>query len=42
VVRSPEATFSSRFGEMVAEERHRTFFAVFDTAKEAREWLAQT
>jgi Domain of unknown function (DUF4180) len=41
VVCSPGATFSSRFGEMVAEERHGTFFAVFGTAKEARDWLVR-
>ena len=32
--------FSSRFGEMLAEERRGRFFGVFDTRDEALEWLA--
>src|SRR5689334_17196724 len=33
-------TPSSRFGEMAAEERWKGHFALFDTAAEARAWLA--
>jgi 3-oxoacyl-[acyl-carrier-protein] synthase III len=33
--------FSSRFGEMVAEERLRNDFAVFETRHAAREWLGR-
>lgn len=33
--------FSSRFGEMVAEERLRRHFGVFETRHDAREWLAR-
>jgi hypothetical protein len=32
--------FSSRFGEMVAEERRGPHFGVFDTRAAARDWLA--
>jgi hypothetical protein len=35
------AQFSSRIGEMVAEERLRQHFGVFDTRYAAREWLAR-
>jgi hypothetical protein len=31
--------FSSRFGEMVAEERLREHFGLFETRQAAREWL---
>jgi hypothetical protein len=31
--------FSSRFGEMLAEERLRHHFSVFETRDAAREWL---
>lgn len=31
--------FSSRFGEVVAEERRAGYFGVFDTRAEALEWL---
>jgi len=34
--------FSSRFGEMLAEEQLRRDFRVFDTRDAAREWLAQS
>lgn len=33
--------FSSRFGEMLAEERSGPYFGVFDTRADARAWLAQ-
>jgi Domain of unknown function (DUF4180) len=33
--------FSSRFGEMIAEERLRQHFAVFETREAARNWLGQ-
>lgn len=33
--------FSSRFSEMVAEERLRPHFGVFDTRDAARDWLAR-
>jgi hypothetical protein len=32
--------FSSRFGEMVAEERRGRYFGVFDTREQALAWLA--
>jgi hypothetical protein len=35
------AQFSSRFGEMVAEEQLRNHFGVFETRQAAREWLAR-
>ena len=35
-------TFSSRFGEVVAEERRGRFFGVFDSRAEALAWLATT
>jgi len=31
--------FSTRFGEMLAEERLRPHFGVFETRRDAREWL---
>jgi hypothetical protein len=34
-------TFSSRFGEMVAEERQRRHFGLFDTRRAALEWLGR-
>jgi hypothetical protein len=34
--------FSSRFGEMLAEEQLRRDFRVFDTRAAAREWLVQS
>ena len=34
-------TFSSRFGEMVAEERRGPHFGVFDTRADARVWLTR-
>lgn len=33
--------FSSRFGEMVAEEKLRDHFGVFETRQAAREWLGR-
>jgi hypothetical protein len=33
--------FSSRFGEVVAEERRGQYFNVFETRDEAREWLSR-
>jgi hypothetical protein len=33
--------FSSRFGEMVTEERQRRYFGVFETRVAAREWLGR-
>jgi hypothetical protein len=35
------ARFSSRFGEMIAEERLRPYFGVFETPEAAREWLGR-
>ena len=35
------AQFSSRFGEMVAEEQRRDQFRVFETRQAAREWLGR-
>ena len=32
--------FSSRFGELLAEERRGRFFGVFDTRADALAWLA--
>ena len=32
--------FSTRFGEMLAEERQRPHFRLFETRREARDWLA--
>jgi hypothetical protein len=34
--------FSSRFGEMVAEESRTGYFQVFESAAAAREWLSRT
>jgi hypothetical protein len=34
--------FSSRFGEMLAEEQRRRDFRVFETRTAAREWLMQS
>lgn len=34
--------FSSRFGEMVAEERRGDHFRVFESAQAARDWLSKT
>lgn len=36
-----QVQFSSRFGEMLAEERRGPYFGVFDTRAQARAWLAQ-
>ena len=33
--------FSSRFGEMVAEEQRLSHFAIFETHHAAREWLGR-
>ena len=42
VVCAPDRVqFSSRFGEMLAEERRGPYFGVFDTRADARAWLAQ-
>lgn len=35
-----QVRFSSRFGEMLAEERRGPYFGVFDTRAGARAWLA--
>jgi hypothetical protein len=35
-------TFSSRFGEMVAEERRGRMFGLFETRDAAREWLRRS
>jgi hypothetical protein len=32
-------SFSSRFGEMLAEERRGRHFRLFETRDEARDWL---
>ena len=41
VIRGPEAgAVSSRFGEMVAEERTRRDFGLFTSRAEARAWIA--
>jgi GNAT superfamily N-acetyltransferase len=39
----PQGTvrFSSRFGEMLAEERRGSFFGVFETRSAARQWLGE-
>jgi hypothetical protein len=43
VVCSPGTVqFSSRFGEVLAEERRGRFFGVFDTRREAVEWLSRS
>ena len=43
VVCSPGTVqFSSRFGEVLAEERHGRFFGVFGTRREAVGWLRQS
>jgi hypothetical protein len=34
--------FSSRFGEMAAEESRTGYFRVFDSDRAAREWLSKT
>jgi hypothetical protein len=34
--------FSSRFGEMAAEESRASYFQVFESAPAAREWLSRT
>ena len=36
-----QTTFSSRFGEMAAEEARGPYFRVCDTRAEARTWLAK-
>jgi hypothetical protein len=36
------AEFSSRFGEMVADERRGKHFGLFDTRQAAREWLLRS
>jgi hypothetical protein len=41
VCASGRARFSSRFGEMVDEERRGSHFAVFETRGDAREWLVR-
>ncbi len=42
VVCPPSVQFSSRFGEMLAEEHLRRDFRVFETRSAAREWLADS
>jgi len=43
VVCSPGAVhFSTRFGEVLAEERRGRFFGVFETRREAVDWLRRT
>ncbi len=39
VWRAGDPRFSSRFGEVVAEERRGDYFGVFETREAAREWL---
>jgi hypothetical protein len=34
--------FSSRFGEMLADERRGTHFGIFETRHEASQWLQQS
>ena len=34
-----QVRFSSRFGEMVAEEQRKSHFGVFETRRAARDWL---
>ena len=42
VVCPPDSVqFSSRFGEMLADERRGTYFGVFETRHEASQWLRQ-
>jgi len=42
VVCTPDSVpFSTRFGEMVAEESRTGYFQVFDSASAAREWLSR-
>jgi hypothetical protein len=40
VVRDPAVAASSRFGELVDEERRRRDFGIFASRAEARAWLA--
>ena len=43
VVYSPEnVRFSSRFGEMAAEEGHEGYFKLFESDQAAREWLSRS
>ncbi len=39
VVRTPGLQLSSRFGEMLADERRYGFFGLFDSLDEALDWL---
>ena len=39
VVRTPALQMSSRFSEMLADERRASFFRVFDTRLHAERWL---
>jgi hypothetical protein len=41
VCRPGSIRFSSRFGEMLAEEHRGSYFGVFGTRDEAREWLGR-
>jgi hypothetical protein len=41
VCTTSNVAFRSRFGEMVAEERRRNDFGLFDNRDAGREWLAQ-
>jgi hypothetical protein len=41
VSRPGSVQFSSRFGEMLAEERQGRYFGLFETRRAAREWLGR-
>ena len=41
VVRKPGLKLSSRFGEMLADERRYGYFGLFDSLDEAVEWLSR-
>ena len=40
VVRTPELALSSRFGEVLADERRYGYFGLLDSLDEALEWLS--
>lgn len=39
VVRTPTLRLSSRFGEMLADERHGPYFRLFEARRDATAWL---